>query len=389
MNELGGTGQVPNRQEIRIDLHALRHNFERIEALVQSQEASWTVVTKALCGHAELLSALGLLGMRSAADSRLDNLRVLRRVNADCERWFLRLPQLSRVTEVIELASLSLNSELRVIEALSREALRRERVHRVIVMIELGDLREGALPGALLRFFERVLQLPAIEIAGIGAQLGCLSGALPNVDQLAQLLLYHELLELKFERPLPILSAGSSNFLPLLMAGKVPKGLNHYRIGEALFLGTDLVNGGTLEGFRDDVFELRAEISEIKEKSLLPVGELGHSTPFEPIGQDNEAAQPGQRGFRAIVNIGQLDTEVAGLTPLDPRQQLAGASSDMSVVNLGDSAPELKLGDCLRFRPNYGALVRLMTGQYIAKTLSPSLERFAAELDAQQMPQAV
>ena len=77
-------------------------------------------------------------------------------------------------------------------------------------MIELGDLREGILPGSLINFYKHVFHLSNIEVKGIGANLGCMAGAVPTVDQFMQLVLYKELLELKFEHPLHWISAGSS-----------------------------------------------------------------------------------------------------------------------------------------------------------------------------------
>ncbi len=50
-----------------------------------------------------------------------------------------------------------------------------------------------------------------------------------------------------------MISAGSSVVLPLLLKGQVPNAMNHFRIGEAVFLGIDLVNGGRLEELRDDI----------------------------------------------------------------------------------------------------------------------------------------
>jgi ornithine racemase len=368
---------------VTINLEALRHNFRHINGLMERMGASWSVVTKALCGHEETIAALHVLGARSVADSRLDNLRAIHRAAPDMERWYLRLPHLSAVEKIVELSDVSLNTEIEVIAALSKEAVRQDKTHHVIIMIELGDLREGILPGSLVRFYQDVFELPNINVMGIGAQIGCLAGAIPNVDQVAQLLLYRELLELKFDRKIPIVSAGSSVFLSLILDGRMPKGVNHYRIGEALFLGTDLVTGGRLPELRDDVVCLEAEIAEIKEKSLVATGETGTSAPFDsipPPASDVPAHAPGQRGYRALVTVGQLDTDVGGLTPLNGNYQVAGASSDITVINLGDSPDGLQVGDTIKFQTNYSAFVRLMSDPYIDKEVHPSLEVFRQEI---------
>jgi predicted amino acid racemase len=309
------------------------------------------------------------------ADSRLENLRAIERIVPEFEAWYLRPPDLSSIKEVAALADVSLNTELATIRELSREARRLNYVHRVVIMIELGDLREGILPGSLIEFYEEVFELPNIEVLGIGANLGCLAGAVPNVDQFMQLVLYRELLELKFKRELPMISGGSTAVLPMMLDGDLPPAINHFRLGEAIFLGTDLINGGVLPGLRNDAILLEAEIAEIKEKGLVPMGETAQTQPFESD-LPTEDTQPGARGYRAIISVGQLDTDIGGLTPVDPDYTVAGASSDVTVVNLGDNARGLRVGDSIRFRVNYSAMLRLMSGRYITKEVHPSIEEF-------------
>jgi len=238
-------------------------------------------------------------------------------------------------------------------------------------MIELGDLREGVLPGHLTRMYEEVFTLPHIDVVGIGANLGCLSGAVPSIDELMQLVLYRELLELKFQRRLPLISAGTSAVLPLLLDGSLPPAVNHFRVGETILLGTEPVTGEVMRGLRGDVVTVEAEVVEVKEKSLTPTGETTDMTPFASVQGDEEIA-PGQRGYRAVVTLGQVDTDIASLQPVNPHHQLAGASSDVTVVNLGDGPSGIRVGDTLRFRPGYAALVRLMNNPYTEKRIVPA-----------------
>ncbi len=361
-----------------IDLKALKHNIEVVDRWMTSHGASWTLVTKVLCGHADTLRGLQLLGIRSIGESRLENLEALERVNPDVETWYLRLPHLVAIPDIVRLSNVSLNSEMEVIEALNAEAGRQGKKHRLIVMIELGDLREGILPGALSDFYDQIFKLEHVDVLGIGANLGCLSGSVPNVDQLMQLVLYRELLELKFKRPMPMISAGASAVLPLLLQGSLPTPVNHFRIGEAVFLGSDLVYGGTLKGLRDDAIFLEADIVEIKQKNLIPLGETTAHTPFEPLDNSSTDMEPGQRGYRAVISLGQLDTEVGGLHPLNPLHHISGASSDLSVVNVGENPGGLRVGDSIKFRLNYAALVRAMSSKYIEKVVVPPLDTFRA-----------
>ena len=366
---------------VTINLDALKHNLGVINGWMNKHGASWNVVTKVLCGNVEVLNALKYMGVTSMGDSRLYNLRTVEEIFPEYEGWYLRVPGPSVLDEVIGLSSVSLNSEIETIASLEEAAAAQNKKHNVIIMIELGDLREGILPGSLVKFYEAVFNLPHIEVLGIGANLGCLVGAAPNTDQLMQLVLYRELLELKFEHKLPFISAGSSATLPLLLEGRVPPGINHFRIGEALFLGTDLINGGTLPELRDDVMLLQAEIAELKEKGIAVAADGASIAPFsndQPAEPDGFS--PRQRGYRALIGVGQLDTDINGLTPLNPEYQIAGASSDITVVNLGDDPGGLKVGDTIEFRLNYPALLRLMNCRYINKVVEPAIDVFEKKI---------
>jgi len=353
---------------ITIDLDALEYNLDVIRGWIEGHGAALTVVTKALCGHRETIEALRDLGVDSMSDSRLDNLEVVKDVAPDVETWYLRPPHSSALDDVVRLSDVSLNTELEIVKELNEEARQQNTVHRVVVMIELGDLREGILPGRLLQTYKQIFELPNIRVVGIGANLGCLGGVVPSVDQFMQLALYRELLELKFERKLPLISAGSSSALPLLVDGSLPKQINHFRVGESVFLGTNLILGGTLEGLRGDAVRLEAEIVEIKEKGMVPLGETTEMTPFQPV-EDTEETDPGQRGYRAIVTVGQVDTDIAGLTPVCEDHRIAGASSDLTVVNVGDEKEGLSVGARIGFRTAYSAFVRLMANPYTEKAL--------------------
>ena len=365
------------------DLNALSHNVRQIGDWMHDHGAKWTLVSKVLCGNKDILRALQIMGVRSIADSRLRNLRHADTVMKDFEAWYLRLPHLSVVPEIIGLSDVSLNSELTIIKALNEEAKKQGKIHSIIIMIELGDLREGILPGSLIKFYQDLFELTNIEVIGIGANLGCLSGTLPSIDQFTQLALYRELLELKFDKKLQFISAGTSASLPMVISGAMPKTINHFRIGETVFLGSDLVSGEKMEGLRDDVVTLEAEIAEIKEKSLVPTGEVANISPFDTPDEE-QAYTPGERGFRAIVTLGQLDTDISGLTPVDDRYTIAGASSDLTVVNLGDNPEKLKIGDVIEFSLSYSALLRLMNAPYIDIISEPTLDAFDLKVNCTQ-----
>lgn len=370
-----GTIRGSRVNKLVINLEAMHHNLVTINKWMEEQNARWTVVTKVLCGHVETLEALVLSGVRSIGESRFKNLISYKEYIPNLETWYLRIPSMSALEQIVRYSNISLNSEMDIIEAINKEAREQDLIHRVVIMIELGDLREGILPSSLIKFYKHIFELSNVNVVGIGANLGCLAGAVPNIDQFVQLQLYKELLELKFGKKMPLISAGSTATLPLVIDKSLPKGINHFRIGEGVFLGTDLINGGLLPNLRNDTVILKGEIIEIKKKSLMAQVETGNSTPFESSG-DEEDYEPGQRGYRALVNVGQLDTNVQGLIPQNPSHKIAGASSDITVVNVGENPSGLKIGGTIDFRLDYAALLGLMSSEYVEKEVEPTIDEF-------------
>lgn len=240
-------------------------------------------------------------------------------------------------------------------------------------MIELGELREGVLRDDVLPIYEKTLTLPHIDIVGVGTNLSCLSGILPDYDKLNQLCLYRDLLHAKFGKAIPYVSGGTSVTIPLLTDKVVPAGINHFRIGETLFFGNDLYHDTLLPDMEHDVLKLYAEIIELEEKPLIPEGRLG--TNLEGDTPEFDRNDRGKTSVRAILDIGLLDVEHTRIFPDDNAISCCGACSDMLVVDLGENTTQYKTGDTIAFSMDYMGAVRLMNSRYIGKTGSSNDRR--------------
>ena len=147
-----------------------------------------------------------------------------------------------------------MNTEIRTIQLLNEEAQKQDKIHKVIIMIEMGELREGIMRDDLIDFYSQIFNLSNIEVVGVGTNLSCLYGVLPNHDKLIQLSLYSELIEAKFKKKIKYVSGGSSVTIPLIFQNLLPKGVNHFRVGETFFLGTDVYNDTKLKKMQNDAF---------------------------------------------------------------------------------------------------------------------------------------
>jgi predicted amino acid racemase len=212
-----------------------------------------------------------------------------------------------------------------------------------------------------------VIKLNSIKVVGIGANLSCLYGVLPNQDKLIQLSLYQQLIEAKFNKKIDFVSGGSSVTIPLIFQNLLPKGINHFRVGESLYLGTDVYNNTALKDMATDVFILYAEIIELIEKPQMPDGEMGTNLVGDVTTFDESLA--GKTSCRALIDIGLLDVDDKHLTPVDEKITFVGGSSDMFVLDLDDNSKQYKVGDLLEFKLDYMGVLRLLNSKYIDKKI--------------------
>lgn len=343
----------------------LRENYEYLDQLFGKHKIDWAIVTKMLCGNKTYLKEVLDLGIKQVCDSRVSNLKAIKLVNPGVETIYIKPPPKRAIPNIVRYSDVSMNTSFETVNLLSDEAQRQNKIHKIIIMIEMGELREGVLRDEVVSFYARVFELPNIEVVGIGTNLSCLYGVLPNQDKLIQLSLYKQLIEQKFDKKIPYISGGSSVTIPLINQGLLPESINHFRVGETLYLGTNVYDGTPFDFMHNDVFSVRAEIIELFEKPVVPQGDMGHNVEGDTFEFDQNKS--GDTSFRALIDLGLLDIEQNHLFPVSDSCSLAGASSDMIVVDLGENKKLYRVGDLLEFKTDYMGLLRLLNSRYIDK----------------------
>jgi ornithine racemase len=345
----------------------LFENYQFLRKKFEENGVEWGVVSKILCGNRKYIKELIDLGVVEIHDSRISNLAKVKEINPAVQTVYIKPPSKRNLADMVTYADVSLNSELDTIRWISEEAVRQDKIHKIIIMVETGDLREGVMADHLLDFYSQVFDLPGLEIIGLGTNLHCLNGVMPSSDKLIQLSLYKQIIELKFSKEISWVSAGTSVTIPLMLNKQLPKGINHFRVGETLYFGIDLFEGTVIAGMHGDVFELFAEIIEMQEKPLLPSGTLG-TNPQGKLSRLDENLY-GKTSCRAILDIGLLDMDPKYLIPEDEDYEILGVSSDMLILNLGENPKKYKVGDLITFRLKYMGALAILNSSYIEKRL--------------------
>lgn len=341
---------------VRVRLDAVRENTASVACRFDGDLAA---VTKGVCGDPHVAEAMLQGGADLLADSRIENLRRLDR-RFDADLLLLRIPMASEIEAVARVADASLHSEIDTLEALSATCQHLETTHRVIVMVDVGDRREGVLPENLDPFLRRADDLPGIEVAGIGTNFACMSGLQATTEKVAELRDLAESAESTLGRELPVVSAGGSAILPRLADPDGLAGVTQLRIGEGILLGTEPTEDVPVSYLRQDAFRISAEVVELKEKPAAPDGETAQAAFGDP-----PTVEDGGKQTRAVVALGRQDVEPSDLEPVRDDVDVIGASSDHTVLDVSGASPAVEVGDRLVFRPGYGSLLGAFTSPYV------------------------
>ncbi|MCK5168756.1 MAG: alanine racemase [Bacteroidales bacterium] len=350
---------------VTLDIKKLKLNFDYLNTLFKKNGIEWSVVSKILSGNKEYLTELLKFDIKTISDSRVSNLKMIKSINPKIETIYIKPPAKRAISSVVKYADISMNTEFETIKLLAEEAKKQNKMHKIIIMIELGELREGVMGEDFMAFYESVFKLKSIQVVGIGTNLTCLYGVLPNHDKLIQLSLYEQLIEARFNRQIKYVSGGSSVTIPLIFQNLLPKGINHFRVGETLFLGTDVYNNRPLKKMNSDIFKLYSEIIELTEKPIVPEGDLGTNVEGEDL--EFDPVNIGETSNRAIIDIGLLDVDISHIELVDKTIKLAGASSDMIVIDLDENRKKYKVGDLIEFKLDYMGALRILNSKYIDK----------------------
>lgn len=347
---------------LEVNLPKIAHNASILKQLYGIKGIDIIGVTKAVCGNPWVAKTLVSSGIGVLADSRIANIKRMRRAGVSAKFMLLRTPMLSQVSEVIQYTNISLNTELSVIQKLSENALARNTTHAIILMVELGDLREGIMPQDLEGVVKKVLMLKGIELVGIGTNLACLGGIKPDEDNMNHLSLLAKDIEDKFRINLTYVTGGNSANYDWFINATTHGKINNLRLGESIFLGREPLQRKPILGLFTDAFTLVAEVIESKIKPSMPLGKVGQ----DAFGKLHVHEDLGDMQ-RAILAIGAQDIQVNGLTPkLDV--DILGANSDHLVINVKEVS--LEVGDEIEFSLNYAALISAMASIYILKKMS-------------------
>lgn len=351
--------------KLTVDTRKLYNNIKTVADDCSSQGISIAGVIKGFNGIYEAALQFVKAGCSQLATSRMEQIIDAREKGIDAEFMLVRIPMLSEAEEVAAYADMSLNSEIEVIRAIDRACEKFDRTHGIILMADLGDLREGYWDKDELVetavYIEN--ELKNVKLMGVGTNLGCYGSIKPTVDKMNELADIACRIEERIGRELEIVSGGATSSYPLVLDKVMPAKINHLRMGEGIILAYDLqeIWGLDMSRLSQEVFTFKAEVIEVKNKPTHPVGEIF----IDGFGRMPEYEDRGIRK-RALLATGKLDYALNDkIFPKMKGIELIGASSDHTILDIEDCEEKIKLGDIIEFNVSYPSLMYLTNSRYI------------------------
>ena len=346
---------------LEINTNKVTENAKKLSEFCSSKGVELVFATKGFSARPEVIRAAMAGGITSFADSRMKNIMAAKQAIPGLKYLLIRIPAILEAEEVVRWADWSLQSQIEVIRAVSEAALRQGKVHPIILMIDVGDLREGVFGREQLdSIVPQILACPGVKLVGLGTNVGCYGSVLPSVDNTAILVELRDYLNRTYDCSISVLSVGGTCALKLLEDGVMPAGINQLRVGEAVLYGEDTTGNRFLDGYHHDAFLFKAQVVELRRKPSVPIGELGR----DGKGDTPEYPDRGVR-LRAICAAGKQDVAWAALTPTLPGAEMIGASSDHLIVDVEDCGGQVQVGDWLEFRCGYMAVLDATTSAYV------------------------
>jgi len=342
---------------LEVDYNKIFHNASQMKKRCDKYNVSISGVIKGMNGTFEIAKAFTEAQHKYLASSRLRELKTIADSDLDIPLMLIRIPMLSEIDEMVQYVDISVNSELEIIKAIEKSCIKFNKKHKIILMMDLGYLREGYYSEEeiieVAKYIE--FQLDHVELYGIGTNLSCYGSVMPTTNNMTRLVAIAETIESLINRKLDVISGGATTSIPLLLAGDMPKRINNLRIGEGILLAVDLqdFHGLDMSDFYQDTIVLKAEIIEIKIKDSYPVGKLS----IDAFGNKPTYTDIGKRK-RALLALGKKDIgSHEKLIPIDPGIKIIGSSSDHLIIDINDAEKDYNIGDIISFRLYYPAML--------------------------------
>ncbi|RMA77540.1 putative amino acid racemase [Metamycoplasma subdolum] len=345
---------------IVINEEKFKTNVRRAIEICEERNVQIVAVTKGFVGNRRMAELYLEAGIKYFGDSRLENIEVYK--DFKVHKQLLRIAQMHEVKKLVELCDSSLQTDISVIKKVSEESIKQGKIHEVILMVDLGDRREGVLPEEAVDMAGKIIKLKGVKLVGLGCNFGCYGARKPSVEAMNLFVKLQHEIEDKYKIKMTHMSGGNTYSFHMIWEKTMPREINFIRMGFGMIFGTEDMYRETIKGMYRDAFRCEARVVEVDYKSSLPVGECG----IDAFGKKPYFEDKGMIK-RVILALGKLDTMFDAMFPYDKDIIILGGSSDHMILDVTNSKKEYKINDIVTFALDWGSLLYLFNSKFVEK----------------------
>ncbi|PHK50168.1 alanine/ornithine racemase family PLP-dependent enzyme [Staphylococcus edaphicus] len=321
--------------QIKVNLSKIKYNAQVLSSLFNENHIRFTPVIKCVGGDKRIVQTLKDNGLTHFADARIEN--ITKSKDADLSFMMIRTPSQNELIDVVQHTDISIQTEITTIRRLNKIAEEQEVKHKILLMVDWKDSREGILTYDIIDYINEILYMHHVSVVGLAFNFMCFQSIIPTEEDVSLINQYVESVERETNMKFSIISGGNSSMLTQMLYRDFGR-INELRIGETLFRGIETTTNQPIAFLYQNAVILEAEIVEIKPRMDIASG---------------------HQYLQAIVDMGNLDTVVEDIKPLHHRIRIIGATSDHVMLDLLNQ-DHYQIGDKIQFSLGYKALAQSM-----------------------------
>lgn len=321
--------------KIKVNLSKIKYNAMTLSALLSQHHIDFTPVIKCVAGDEKIVEMFKNIGITHVADARISNIQ--KSTDKAMSYTLIRNSNRNELENLVHYVDTSIQTELATIRQINEIASNYDVKHNILLMVDWKDAREGVLTYDVIDYIKEIINMHHIYLKGLAFNFMCFNAIAPTEEDVKLINQFITSIEGVMHMQFDVISGGNSSMLLQMLYNDLGK-INELRIGETLFRGIETTTNHSFDTLYQNAIILETEIVEIKPRINV---------------------NDGQHYLQAIVDIGNLDTDVNHIQPLHHQVKVLGATSDHLMIDLLNNE-HYHIGDRIQFSLGYKALAQSM-----------------------------
>lgn len=166
--------------QVKINLSKIKYNAQVLSSIFNQNHIRFTPVIKCVGGDNRIVETLKEIGLTHFADARIEN--ITKSKNEDLSFMMIRTPSRSELNDVVQQTDISIQTEITTIRRLNDIAREKGTKHKILLMVDWKDGREGILTYDIIDYINEILYMHHVLIVGLAFNFMCFQSVIPTEE---------------------------------------------------------------------------------------------------------------------------------------------------------------------------------------------------------------